>query len=655
MTDDNGEDEREIELSAIAAIFPELILEASTPFIASIDLPVSPSKPLAVVFPSLTDGAPRTGLPTPPHSEGLSDGEAGARNGEDRTLVDVDAPKDVHHLAHLPPVTLEIVLPDGYPAEKPPVFDLSASPAWIPPYILERLKVEGAKLWEGFGRDQVVFAYIDHLQQEAEQGFGLINDPDAPLEVAQDLKIAVLDYDIRVKREKFEQETFECGVCLGRPPPQRTVGRQWVLTIAAEPKKGSSCHRLLLCSHVFCIGCLQDFYNNCIAEGNVANVKCLAPNCGKGTALQPAPEQIDPARAAKRKRIQDRTLNPSELLQIPLEENVVKRYVELKRKAKLESDKTTVYCPRKWCQGAARSKKYPKATGLIDIEAESDEESEAEATLEDGAGAKSLPPPSERLKICEDCGFAFCCVCFAGWHGELFRCRPADPNLLSEEEQASEEYMRLHTTPCPTAHLAEGNPYAHYNEENSPCNQRLWELEGGDGGEDVGLGFGGGARGGAQVHEGLQPLNHEDDASDDEEDDVHENNVPPPPPAPIPPRAAAAPRPAVRGGGAQQRPAPRPRVPPGLRPGDHPGNDIIMQRREANDGLHALAARGDRRAIEMIQGRALRGGRNAAAPPRAGLRRFLQLVENDEEDEWDSDELDDDGDDEEDGWEIPLR
>lgn len=44
------------------------------------------------------------------------------------------------------------------------------------------------------------------------------------------------------------------------------------------------------------------------------------------------------------------------------------------------------------------------------------------------------------------------------------------------------------------------------------------------------------------------------------------------------------------------------------------------------------------------------------APPMQGLQRFLQLVRDDEEDEWDSDEMGD-GDDEDggDGWEIPVR
>src|SRR5204863_8222590 len=110
----------------------------------------------------------------------------------------------------------------------------------------------------------------------------------------------------------------------------------------------------------------------------------------------------------------------------------------------LESDKTTVYCPRKWCQGAARSAKHHNKQASLDSKkVESDDESEEDETSSDGSPS-GLPPPSERLAICSDCAYAFCVVCFRGWHGELTICHPRDPEKLSAEEKASEEYMKLH-------------------------------------------------------------------------------------------------------------------------------------------------------------------------------------------------------------------
>jgi E3 ubiquitin-protein ligase RNF14 len=60
----------------------------------------------------------------------------------------------------------------------------------------------------------VVYGYIDFLQQEAENAFGFAEGRN--LEVPQDFKISLLDYDIKATQAAFEKETFDCGVCLGR-------------------------------------------------------------------------------------------------------------------------------------------------------------------------------------------------------------------------------------------------------------------------------------------------------------------------------------------------------------------------------------------------------------------------------------------------------
>jgi E3 ubiquitin-protein ligase RNF14 len=636
-------DERAIEISSITAIYPEIAIDPCSPFRASLEIPISPTVPLKVRFQQLPDNFY---FPTPPTS--LEPSDSGASNGvkdEERIPAVDGADPDVHTLSHLPPLTLGIELPDGYPSEKPPKFTITTDPAWLPESKLSELLNDGRRLWEECGQDLVVFAYIDHIQQCAENAFGLCDDQGSEATLSRDLKIALLDFDIKAKREKFERETFECGVCL-------------------EPRKGSSCHRLFLCSHVFCVPCLQDFYNNCINEGDIDNVKCPSPDCGKNTD---APVLEDGSPNPKRRKKQDQSLGPSELLQIPLEQEVVQRYVQLKRKRKLELDKTTVYCPREWCQGAARSKKHPKPVDPIndDIDLSSDEEDEPMQFDPMGEEAQ-LPPMSERVAICEDCSYAFCCVCKKGWHGELERCFPRRKAELTEEEKATEKYLQNYTSPCPTCSapcqksmgcnhmvcfkcrshfcylcstwLVESNPYAHFNDTGSSCYMRLWDMEGGDGLDPAGnqpFDF-------AEDDPFIVEEDDEDrpewefaDDSDDEEM-LPRNQVrpprPPPPPAPAPPRA----------------------IPP-----------LGNPNRGADDGLDAAgrAAAAEREALAnamaQIRERPMPGGRarpppwrgpnrrGAVQPPlpppaRNGLQRFLELVQNDQEDEWDSDELDDD-------------
>ena len=236
-------------------------------------------------------------------------------------------------------------------------------------------------------------------------------------------------------------------------------------------------------------------------EGDIGNVKCMAPKCGN----EPQPP-LDKCKTPpdKRKRKKGRTLGPSELLQIPLEQEIVQRYINLKRKKRLESDRTTIYCPRQWCQGPARSKNASNIRSDSDSEIEDEEQGPPEPQTYDPNEPEKLPPPSERLAICEDCTFAFCKVCKASWHGEYYTCFPRSQFELTAEERASEDYMKLHTQPCPTcdaraqkthgcnhmicfkcdthfcylcgAYLERDNPYQHYNSKEKGCFMRLWEL-----------------------------------------------------------------------------------------------------------------------------------------------------------------------------------
>lgn len=196
MADDAAtDDERTVELASISAIYPELIFDPQKPYSASIHLDVIPSSPLPVTFPESTDGASVATVR-------LQDGPLPPAN-------------EVHLISHLPSLQLHISLPDGYPARCPPTFELSTTPSWLTRSRLENLKVEGHKLWEELGHDQVVFAYIDYLQQSAENAFGAL-DQGGQLPLGPEVRIGVLDFDIKAKKAAFEKETFDCGICLGK-------------------------------------------------------------------------------------------------------------------------------------------------------------------------------------------------------------------------------------------------------------------------------------------------------------------------------------------------------------------------------------------------------------------------------------------------------
>lgn len=195
------EDQRDVELSTLTAIFPEIQrLDDNDPYTFVLDVPVNPTKAVTVFFPAATE------------AQGLNP-EAALEAGAATTRPDTNG-VDSHELSHLPAVRVKISLPPAYPGEQPPAASVSTQPSWLPADTAQKLEVDCARLWEELGRDLVAFTYLDHVQQSADDVFGLVSDVGA-LQISPEHKIALLDYDIEAKRVAFENGTFDCGVCLG--------------------------------------------------------------------------------------------------------------------------------------------------------------------------------------------------------------------------------------------------------------------------------------------------------------------------------------------------------------------------------------------------------------------------------------------------------
>ncbi|EFY93280.1 hypothetical protein J3459_013554 [Metarhizium acridum] len=682
----DDDDPRLMEIETLEAIYPEIRHVLSSPdpsqkgeprFTFELELPVQPAKPVTVLFPAASSGVTQDERPAPASA---STPAALAVEPVDSLLV-----------SHLPPLSLKITLPDGYPWDKPPAVTISTTPQWLPDATLRVLEDDGPRLWEEAGRDMVAYTYIDHLHREAENVFGAVNTG-FTLEVDPDHKLAVLDYDINAKKTAFEKETFECGICL-------------------DPKKGSKCHKMIDCSHIFCLQCLQDFYTDAIKEGNLSTVRCLTPNCAKDRAISSS-SSTSTAAKGKSKAV----ISPSELLQIGLPEDMVKRYVTLKYKTELEADKDTIYCPRQWCNGAARSKRHKKPEGLEFAESSGDEtpdtiteddvahEIDEKASTKNKGKAKKFDP-ADLLSVCEDCGFAFCSRCLQTWHGEFVRCAPKrNKEELTEEEKASLEYLQLHTSPCPTcnapaqkthgcnhmicsrcdthfcylcsAWLDPANPYKHYNTQPggkvTSCYMRLWELEGGDG-DDVGLGYIGGRELGrvpvggenlAEIVPEIEEPESEDDSGSDNEGALELNPpvavareaplvlrlmdnqprrgpAPQPPPPPPPARAG-------RGRGQANRPQGRGRAHEHAVPRGGPHRRGQPAPRAARGRRHR-AGRGNARQQNPQEAGAPNANAGALDPAQeAWVRHFVQMALMDVEDQVEGGDSDsDDG-----NWQI---
>ncbi|POS85106.1 hypothetical protein EPUL_003820 [Erysiphe pulchra] len=450
------DDRRQVELDCLSYIFPEIQRDPIDPYTARIVLPVRPQNCVNVIF----SAALNIQSPITPATR------------EQKCVAPSHNIKP-YSLSYLPPLILSITLADDYPERSPPEINLFMNPKWLSDIHLNRLKIDARKIWENSGGSEVLYEIVDFLQQATENAFGY-SEKDQVLDVPEEWRISLLDFDINETQLVFKRKTFYCSICL-------------------DPKKGDLCHQMLDCKHIFCIKCLQEFYLNAINTGDIVSVRCLAPDC-----LKKYKEIQDDSK--KQRKI--KTLSPSELLQISLDQESITRFVKLKHKLELESDKSTVYCPRKWCEGAARSSKHYRPLS-IDDSSNLYEQSESESENSD----KSLIR-KDLLSVCEDCFFAFCSRCFQSWHGDFTLCVPKLSEELSEDDKASLDYLKYHTTACPTcgvpsqkSHgcnhmicfrcnthfcylcsnwLSPSNPYKHYNTISSSCYMRLWELEEGD-------------------------------------------------------------------------------------------------------------------------------------------------------------------------------
>lgn len=193
------DDLRHTELDTLQAIFPEIHRpdEAKDPFTFEIELPVQPAAPVTVTFPAATG-----------NDTAVIAGPGGAaQNGQSE--------EDSLQVSHLPSLMLRISLPEGYPPDRPPAVRISTEPPWLSQDTISKLESDAPRLWEEMGRDMVAYTYIDHVQHAADGVFGAIS-ADGTLEVASQHKLAVLDHDIKAKKEAFEKETFDCGICLGK-------------------------------------------------------------------------------------------------------------------------------------------------------------------------------------------------------------------------------------------------------------------------------------------------------------------------------------------------------------------------------------------------------------------------------------------------------
>ncbi|KAL3878211.1 hypothetical protein ACJMK2_030579 [Sinanodonta woodiana] len=371
-----------------------------------------------------------------------------------------------HEIKYLPPLSLSFQLPSNYPSHSPPNFTLACK--WLNRKQLTDLCKKLDYTWEENKGSVVLFMWANFLQEELFQ-FLEISSPmelatvitlrkDTPCldtraiqEVASQglLLPAILEYDKQMKKREFDRSIFTCKVCF-------------------SDVVGAKCISFLGCGHIYCSDCMRDYFSVQIQEANVRGLECPEEKC-------------------------ESQAHPSQVKQLVTPELFAK-YEKLLLQTCLDMMVDVIYCPRPACQCPV----------LLDRESS--------------------------MCVCPDCRFVFCTLCLFTYHG-LSPCKlkadgikklkeeyekgdQATRQLLEKrygkatikqalEESFTREWLDKFSKQCPSCgsciqkidgcnkmtcmkcrayfcwicmgHLSNSNPYKHYNTEDSPCFNRLFE------------------------------------------------------------------------------------------------------------------------------------------------------------------------------------
>lgn len=306
-------------------------------------------------------------------------------------------------VSHVAPIILRFLLPEGYPFDTAPVWDISS------PLIEEkartRLLREFQDMWEA-RQSPVLFDAVEELKSKLE--FLVLDTFGCLVEVFTDPSLydSVVGYDKQIKHKNFCMTTFSCAIC------------QLEL-------KGDRCVEFESCRHVYCRECLNNFYSSLISRGEVERIHCPDTECSK--AIFTKREQVLGANNLLHENFNFEIFK-SELMTHPIKVDVLQSILGLNSSGKQLVQKymklfidhqhmliaklfphRLVACPRKGCS--------------------------AMIFREDML---------QRLVICRTCDYAFCHICRKSYHSDSIDCTNSRKNqqYLGVPIEALEKWLQ---------------------------------------------------------------------------------------------------------------------------------------------------------------------------------------------------------------------
>ncbi|XP_078407157.1 E3 ubiquitin-protein ligase RNF14 isoform X2 [Cetorhinus maximus] len=384
-------------------------------------------------------------------------------------------------VSFLPPLVLNFELPPDYPSCSAPKYTLSCK--WLFQTQLSALCACLDRIWKDNDNCVVLFSWMQFLKEETlsfllikspleiqrnideksddtssnnkDKEFGsqnkLKNLKEFPLDprAIQDVESwscvlrEILDFDQNQQQKAFHNKMFTCSVCF-------------------YEKLGIDCMYFKDCMHVYCKGCLKEYFEIQIRDGNVQCLNCPEPKCTS-------------------------VATPAQVKELVREETFA-RYDRLLLQSTLDLMTDVVYCPRTVCKSVV------------------------------------MLEPGNTMGICPGCRYAFCALCEMAYHGispcrlkaeklaalrdEYLKADESGKHHLEKsygrrvlqkavEEFCSQEWLEKNSKPCPRCGtniqkvngcnkmtctgckqyfcwlcicpLSKVNPYSHFSDSSSPC------------------------------------------------------------------------------------------------------------------------------------------------------------------------------------------
>ncbi|KAI8813644.1 hypothetical protein BJ742DRAFT_789028 [Cladochytrium replicatum] len=311
------------------------------------------------------------------------------------SLVDNEPASVQTIIRFLPPVVIRFRITPEYPEEAP--LQLSLECFWLPPSMRNTLRKHLLYMWSE-ERSESLFLYADFIANDSLDFLNILDRQTGGLmidlghlwigkenaacvdkwEELMQVTMMMIEHDRVTEQLEFDASQRECGICL-------------------DTRRGDECLRIAGCNHVYCRGCLKDYFSLLIKEGTVAQVTCPDSRCkkafnGKSRLVVSKEGDISLTQPPLPDDVLRNLLQDAELFE---------RYLKMSVTKALEGRQDVVYCPRANCQAAS---------------------------IKD--------PTEEKLVVCRICKYAFCSMCLRTWHGNMNYCK------ISNFLEVAEQYMQ---------------------------------------------------------------------------------------------------------------------------------------------------------------------------------------------------------------------